>query len=67
MVLVGESALATAIRDLFQHDGVVAEGAGAVPVAALAAGVLRVRGPTVLVISGGNIDGVRLAQILRGE
>ncbi len=67
ILLVDEASIAAAIRDLFRHDGVVAEGAGAVPVAALAAGVLRVRGPAVLVISGGNIDGARLAQILRGE
>lgn len=67
MLLVEEGVIAAAIRDLFQHDGVVAEGAGAVAVAALASEVLRVRGPAVLVVSGGNIDGARLAAILRGE
>lgn len=67
MLLVEESAIAAAIRELFRHDGVVAEGAGAVAVAALASGRLRVRGPAVLVVSGGNIDGARLAGILRGE
>jgi threonine dehydratase len=65
MVLVDEASIAAAIHDLFQHDGVVAEGAGAVAVAALAGGVVQVRGPAVLVISGGNIDGARLARILQ--
>lgn len=67
IVLADERSIAAAIRDLFRHDGIVAEGAGAVPVAALVSGALRVRGPAVLVISGGNIDGARLAQILQGE
>lgn len=66
MVLVAETAIAAAIHDLYQHDGIVAEGAGAVTVAAVATGLMPVRGPTVLVISGGNIDGARLADILRG-
>lgn len=66
MVLVEEAMIEDAIRDLFRYDGVVAEGAGAVTVAAVSAGVLRVRGPAALVISGGNLDGGKLAEILRG-
>jgi threonine dehydratase len=64
MVLVEEDEIAHAIRTLYQHDGVVAEGAGAVAVAALLSGRVRVSGPTVVLITGGNIDGDRLAQIL---
>jgi threonine dehydratase len=66
IVLVDEVSIAAAIRDLYRHDGVVAEGAGAVGVAAVASGRVPVRGPTVLVVSGGNIDCGRLAEILRG-
>jgi threonine dehydratase len=64
MVLVEEDEIAHAIRALYQDDGVVAEGAGAVAVAALLSGRVRVSGPTVVLITGGNIDGGRLAQIL---
>jgi threonine dehydratase len=64
MVLVKESAIAPAIRDLYRHDGIVAEGSAAVVVAAMRDGVVAVDGPTVLVISGGNIDAAVLARIL---
>jgi threonine dehydratase len=62
--LVDESLLAPAIRSLYERDGVVAEGSGAVPVAAVEAGLFALRGPVALIISGGNIDGARLASIL---
>jgi carbonic anhydrase/acetyltransferase-like protein (isoleucine patch superfamily) len=63
LVLVEEAEIADAIRELYAADGVVAEGAGAVAAAACwAAG--RLRGPVVVVVSGGNIDGRRLADIL---
>jgi threonine dehydratase len=62
--LVPEAALAPAIRDLFRHEGVVAEGAGIVGVAALLAQVLTVEGPVVLVISGRNLDSDTFARIL---
>jgi len=66
VVLVEEKVIEGAIRDLFHYDGVVAEGAGAVAVAAVSAGVLHLRGPAALIVSGGNLDGSRLAEILRG-
>ncbi|HEY1434716.1 MAG TPA: pyridoxal-phosphate dependent enzyme [Thermoanaerobaculia bacterium] len=54
-----------AVRLLVERARIVAEGAGAVPVAAALAGL---RGPekTVCVVSGGNIDRDRLAAILAG-
>ncbi|HEX7049252.1 MAG TPA: pyridoxal-phosphate dependent enzyme [Longimicrobiales bacterium] len=67
IVLVDEAAIAAAIRELYRRDGVVAEGAGAVTAAAVADGRLALRGPAVLVISGGNIDADRLAGLLRSE
>ncbi|MEJ2679344.1 MAG: threonine/serine dehydratase [Gemmatimonadota bacterium] len=64
MVLVPESSIVPAIRDLYVHDGVVAEGSAAVVVAAIREGIVTVDGPTVLIISGGNIDAAILASIL---
>ena len=64
LLLVNEDALPAAIRGLYRYDGVVAEGAAAVAVAAIVEQVVEVRGPTVLVITGGNIDAARLAGIL---
>jgi threonine dehydratase len=64
IILVEESEIAAAIRALYSDDGVVAEGAGAVAAAALLTGRLRPRDRTIAVISGGNIDGTRLADIL---
>jgi threonine dehydratase len=65
--LVDEVAIADAMRKLFVHDGVVAEGAGAAGAAAVAAGIVPVDGPAVVVITGGNVDAERYARILRGE
>jgi threonine dehydratase len=67
MLLVSETGLGEAIRALYRYDGVVAEGAGATPVAALVERVIEIDGPTVLVISGGNIDVELLGRILAGE
>jgi threonine dehydratase len=64
IVLVEESEIGAAIRWLYEHDGVVAEGAGAVGAAALLSGRVEPIGPTVVFITGGNIDGQRLAGIL---
>ncbi len=64
IALVDEAEVARAIRLLFHHHGVVAEGAGAVGVAALLRGAVRAEGPTAVVISGGNIDGRRLSEVL---
>lgn len=64
LVLVEEAEIAAAIRALHAADGVVAEGAGAVAAAALLAGRVRPAGRCVAIVSGGNIDGHRLASIL---
>ena len=57
---------ADAIRLLVERNRVVAEGAGAAPVAAALSGKAG-RGKLVCVVSGGNIDSEKLATILRGE
>lgn len=67
MVLIDETTLPAAIRALYRYDGVVAEGAAAVCVAALAESVIEINGPTVLVVTGGNIDAGRFADILASD
>ncbi|MEX2283454.1 MAG: threonine/serine dehydratase [Gemmatimonadota bacterium] len=67
MHLVEESALPAAIRAMFKYDGIIAEGAASVCVAAIVERVVEVRGPTVLVITGGNIDAERFASILSSD
>jgi threonine dehydratase len=64
MVLVEESDIAEAIRTLFAHDVVTAEGSGAVGVAALLSGRVRPTGTAVVVVTGGNIDATVLAPLL---
>ena len=61
--LVEETDIAEAIRTLFVRDGIVAEGAGAVAIAALTA-LRQVDGPAAAIITGGNIDAARLSHIL---
>jgi threonine dehydratase len=58
--------IADAIRLLAAKHHVIAEGAGAAPVAAALAGRSG-KGNIVCIISGGNIDAARLAAILKGE
>jgi threonine dehydratase len=67
IVLVEEDAIAAAILMLLERKKLLAEGAGAVPLAALMSGVLEVPkgGTVVLVISGGNMDSPLLGRVLR--
>jgi threonine dehydratase len=66
MVTVAEEDVASAIAWLSRHEGVVAEGAGAVGVAALLAGKLGfLHAPLVIVVSGGNIDFARHQRLVR--
>lgn len=64
LLLVEEREIAEAMRQLFIHDGIVAEGSGAVGVAALLGGRFRPRGPTIAVVTGGNVDPARFAALL---
>ena len=57
--------VAAAVRTLVERNRVVAEGAGAAPVAAALAGHAGGR-KIVCVVSGGNIDAAKLATILGG-
>jgi threonine dehydratase len=63
---VTEDEIADAMVFLAEHAKLVAEGAGAVAVAALLSGRLApVEGTTVAIVSGGNVDGALLASLLR--
>jgi threonine dehydratase len=58
--------VAAAIRLLVERNRIVAEGAGATSVAAAISGKAG-KGKLVCIVSGGNIDPGKLAQILKGE
>jgi threonine dehydratase len=64
-LVVGVDQIAAAVRLLAERARVVAEGAGAAPLAAALAH--RVRGNVVCIVSGGNIDAAVLATILAGQ
>jgi threonine dehydratase len=67
MVTVEESDVAGAIAVLAREERVIAEGSGAVGVAALLTGAVTVAPePVVVVISGGNIDPDVLERVLTG-
>ncbi len=55
-VLVDESEIVEALRFLYHQGGLSVEPSGAVTTAALLAGRVRPSGPTVAVISGGNVE-----------
>jgi threonine dehydratase len=63
---VSEDEIAEAIRFLAMRAGWVVEGSGAVGVAALIAGKLRVEGPIVALLTGRNIAAPTLARVLAG-
>jgi threonine dehydratase len=67
IVTVGEDETAEAMVLLMERGKLVVEGAGAVGVAALLGGQVRPaeRGPTVAVLSGGNVDAGLLAAVAR--
>jgi threonine dehydratase len=60
------AAIADAVRVLVERNRIVAEGAGAAPVAAALSGRAGT-GRIVCVVSGGNLDRAKLAKILCGE
>lgn len=67
-VLVEEYAIEEAIRWLVDVQGWLVEGGGAVGVAAVRSGEIALdEQPTVIVISGGNIDGETLRRVLLAE
>ncbi|WFU06063.1 hydroxyectoine utilization dehydratase EutB (plasmid) [Rhizobium sp. CB3171] len=66
VILLSEDEIAAGIRHAAAAEGEIVEGAGAVGIAALLAGKIRLNSPTAIVISGGNIDPVVHRQIVNG-
>jgi threonine dehydratase len=67
IVVVEEEQIAAAILMLLERKKILAEGAGAVPLAALLNGAVTPEAgkKTVLIISGGNVDSPLLGRIIR--
>ncbi|MGN6791466.1 MAG: threonine ammonia-lyase [Streptosporangiaceae bacterium] len=65
LIAVTEEQIAEAIRYLAREHGVIAEGSGAAPVAAILAGAIPVTGQTVAIITGRNITFEALTGVLR--
>jgi threonine dehydratase len=67
LLLVSEEQIADAIRHAYFEEKQVIEGSGAVGIAALRAGAVTRPGVTAVVVSGGNIDMMLHARLIRGE
>ncbi len=64
-VLISEQAVADAMRWMVDEQGWMIEGGSAVGIAALQTGTVVADGkPTAVVVSGGNVDGETLRQVL---
>jgi threonine dehydratase len=64
MIVVEEAGVSAAIAFLAREESVIAEGSGAVGVAALLGGSTQAVDPLVVVISGGNIDAEVLSRVM---
>lgn len=64
MTTVDEGAVCTAMLDLYQNEGIIAEPAGALSVAALLEADIEPGSTVVCVISGGNNDVSRYGEVL---
>ncbi|WP_228000847.1 threonine ammonia-lyase IlvA [Nocardia australiensis] len=64
MLQVDEGAICTAMLDLYQNEGVIAEPAGALAVAALAEIPIEPGSTVVCLVSGGNNDVSRYGEII---
>lgn len=66
VVTVDDAALVHAVRLLLDRMKLVVEPSGAITVAALLAGLVEPNGPTVALLSGGNIEWEGLLRLLNG-
>ncbi len=64
IVTVTDDQIATAVLTLLERAKLVVEPAGAVGVAAIMAGLVSPDGPTVLLLTGGNIDPLMMERII---
>jgi threonine dehydratase len=67
VVTVPDGATARGVRYLLDRMKLVAEPSGAITMAALLEGLVVPRGPTVAVLSGGNIEWDGLRDLLAGD
>ncbi|MER9158292.1 hydroxyectoine utilization dehydratase EutB [Mesorhizobium sp. M0778] len=67
VILLSEDEIAAGIRHAYEQEREIVEGAGAVGIAAVLAGKVGANGPTVLVLSGRNIDMTLHRKIICGE
>ncbi len=67
VVLLDEAEIAAGIRHCYWAERQIVEGSGAVGVAALLAGRVRPAGPTMVLLSGGNIDTGLHHRVISGE
>ena len=65
IVVVSESAIEAAVYTLMSRQKTVAEGAGAVPLAALSTYPELAKGKIALVLSGGNIDMMSMTSVVQ--
>jgi threonine dehydratase len=66
-ILVSEEEIYRGMRALFFKERLVAEGAGAVGIAALLAGKIKLDGPTAMIVSGQNVDMDQFLGVVRGD
>ena len=66
-MLVTEAEIAHAIRHAYWHENQIVEGSGSVAIAALLSGRVQATGPTLALVSGGNIDMALHHRIISGE
>ncbi|WP_028241510.1 hydroxyectoine utilization dehydratase EutB [Stutzerimonas azotifigens] len=64
--LLDEPAIAAGMRHAYHEERLVLEGAAAVGIAALLEGLVKPRGPVVVVISGRNVDTAQHLRVLGG-
>jgi threonine dehydratase len=67
VVLVSEAEIAQAIRHAYWNENQIVEGSGSVGIAALLSGKVKPDGPTIVLLSGGNIDMNLHHRIISGE
>jgi len=66
MITVSEDAIKEAVRFFFYRMKLVVEPSGALGLAAIMSGAIKTEGQVGIIISGGNIDGPTMSEILLG-
>lgn len=67
MVTVSETAIIEAVRHCFYHQKIVVEPSGVLGLAAVLSGVVQSTGRIGIILSGGNMDGSTMANILENR